>query len=167
MTKPDIIIMVGLPGTGKSTLLEKYVGKNTTILSTDANVLTLGKAQGITDYNTAWKKFIQQAEKQFWSDLTSLTTAGHNLVIDRTNLTRASRKRIFDIVRKSPHNYSVQAWVFGMDISPYEWMCRLAKRPDKTIPIDALMRMGSTFEFPSVDEGYTTIKISNRGTISV
>jgi hypothetical protein len=112
-------------------------------------------------YNEAWKTFVDQADKKFYDDLRHYVAAGtHDIIIDRTNMSVKTRKRLHDIINTNPV-FDVEAHVFGQDISAREWLRRLSTRPGKTIPINTLMLMANSYEKPTEAEGFRSIRFVN------
>lgn len=164
-----LIMLVGLPATGKSTWLRFYesameihyqwpttivTGNELVVLSTDNNVMQIKKAE--ETYDQAWPRVVNQADRKFFSDLDQCLEAHINIVIDRTNLSVNARKKI--ISRVNPAEYQIEAFVFGTDLPADLWQYRLASRPNKTIPTHVLDNMARSFQYPTKDEGFTSIQ---------
>ena len=86
-------VLVGLPGVGKSTYINNNKNPNVVVLSTDTIVEEMCVSQGIT-YTQGFKLFISEATSRFNKRLTNAIKNRSDIVIDRTNLTRASRQRV-------------------------------------------------------------------------
>lgn len=88
MVNPICFIMIGLPGSGKSTVAEYYAEKfNADILSTDNFIEYQADWFGLT-YNEAFSQFYPDAEKAFKANIANaLKDKSKNVIIDRTNLT--------------------------------------------------------------------------------
>lgn len=163
--------LVGVPAAGKSTyLLSDRISPrdymDAEVLSTDYIIEELAYNANFT-YDEAFPLLIKFAEKCFWNELEDLAEAGRELIIDRTNMSVKSRKRIFDVVTK--YDYECHAIVFPAP-EPTEWNRRLNSRPGKTIPLHIIDSMVNSFEMPTCEEGFTTVVINSegfvRGTIS-
>lgn len=152
MTKPICKILVGLPGVGKSTFIRNdlfdYVK-----LSTDDIISNIADMYDTT-YNKAFKDLITFADKIFWADIEYWAKDGDNIVIDRTNLSVKSRKKLIDLIK--PYGYTIDAIVFETP-EQSEWERRLASRPNKTIPPAILNNMLISYTVPTMDEGFDSI----------
>lgn len=156
--KKYFVMMVGLPGSGKSTLISQlkqqlpYV-----IVSTDDIFEQLGKQHGL-NYNQAFKQFdYKQIEKQMFDELKDALKAGKNVIVDQTNLTTKSRAKKLALV---PKDYYKIAYVFEIDED--ELKKRLQKRQQTTgkhIPEDVILQMKKSYQQPSKSEGFDEIKI--------
>lgn len=153
---PKCILLVGVPASGKSTFIDTWVDTNDyEILSTDNIIQSWAEQQGLT-YDQAFGDRIKIADREFWDSISSAADAGKNMVIDRTNLSVKSRKKIIDHVGKQ--GYEFEAYVFPTP-DAVEWEKRLNNRPGKTIPKNILASMKSNFNMPTEDEGFTLISI--------
>jgi predicted kinase len=162
MEKPICTFLVGVPASGKTSWItgELFV-KGTiplpSILSTDEIVEGIAEDYGYT-YNEIWKDAIQFAERVFFDTLKLEASYLNELVIDRTNLSVKSRKRIMD---KLP-GYEFHAIVFPVPEAA-EWLRRLESRPGKTIPPSTLLDMVKNFVPPTYEEGFTKITLNVDG----
>jgi len=86
---PKIVILMGLPGSGKSYVAD-YLNKNLgfTVLSGENISNALFKNDQNTDYNLVYKTLRQLAKK--------LLKEKYSIVIDGTNLKYSFRKQIYD-----------------------------------------------------------------------
>ena len=153
-------IMIGLPGSGKSTWIKENVfDKNTRIISSDNIIESIAKKQGLT-YNEAFSDNIEEATKQFWAEIDEATLSGVNIIIDRTNLTVASRRKIISRIPK----YYV---IVGINVSCNDSLVhsmRLATRKGKSIPTHIVQSMAHTYQSPTKDEGFSSITFLNTAT---
>lgn len=152
---PKCTILVGVPGSGKSTWLEQNAIDDSWIISTDATIHEIATQYGLT-YNDGFKTLIGFAERVMLNDLTMAAEAGDMIYIDRTNLSAKSRKKFIDFLK--PYGYIFEAVVFpepGSEALPEEeWKRRLANRPGKTIPDYVLESMADNYEIPLMSEGF-------------
>ena len=145
-------VLVGLPGVGKSTYINNNKNPNVVVLSTDTIVEEMCASQGI-NYTQGFKLFIDEATNRFNQRLTNAIKNRSDIVIDRTNLTRASRRRVMSHV---PKNYSKFAYYFPTPEKD-EWQRRLNSRPGKCIPQSVIDDMALSFQFPNKEEGFDAI----------
>jgi hypothetical protein len=101
--KPTIIISCGIPGSGKSTFLNKIASKYTTH-STD-DILT-DKESGLYNWS---KESLQKAHNQNLINAMETMKQNENIIIDNTNLDVASFK---DYLKNLPKNYKVIFLIF-------------------------------------------------------
>lgn len=154
---PKLYMLIGVPGSGKSTWL-KYMGLDReTVLSTDDKIEAAAAAQGKT-YNDVFKAEIAAAEKQMYKDAAEAFAADRTVIWDQTNITAKTRKKKLAIV---PEHYDVVAVYFATP-DDTELNRRLANRPGKTIPANIVMGMKSQLEEPTHDEGFVEIIYANR-----
>lgn len=147
-------ILVGLPATGKSTYsLYETLDFHYKILSTDSIVEEIGGRFGFT-YNEIWKYAINLATKIYNTNMDNCIKNNVSCFIDRTNLTKASRKIIIDKFKSN--GYRIEAIVFSKP-SDEEWERRLASREGKHISKDVLEAMEARYEEPELSEGIDEI----------
>lgn len=149
-------ILVGAPGCGKSTWIkEQEWVEDTCVASTDDIIDNISDEYGFT-YNQAFKDLIGFAEKVMWEDLRVAAEDGDPIIIDRTNMSRKSRKKFIDFLSK--YGYKFEAVVFP-NPDQDEWDRRLANRPGKTIPANVIRSMMASFQMPKHDEGFVNITV--------
>jgi predicted kinase len=150
MNKPTLLMLIGLPGTGKSTWFNDYLNleENYYVLSTDMYIESAAHNENTT-YDEAFDKHIKQATKELEVDVKYVRDCRADAVWDQTNLTVASRAKK---LAKLPNHKKI-AVVFECD--EVEHVRRLASRPGKTIPQHVLNNM--RLERPTKDEGFDEI----------
>ena len=153
---------VGTPASGKSTWIREEVNArnlypNPIVLSSDGIIEELCQAEGLT-YDEGFSKYIKRATAEFFQLLTVNLSLGKNVMVDRTNLTRTSRKKILDLV---PEDYKKVAIVFYCDPDIQDE--RLLSRPGKTIPPHVIKSMRGSYEPPELDEGFDSITYVTTG----
>lgn len=150
---PKCTLLVGVPGSGKSTwLLDREYIEDQYIASTDDIIEQIAFGFGMT-YDEGFKDLIKFAEKVMWKELADFAEDGERIYIDRTNLSVKSRKRFIDFLK--PYGYEFDAVVFATPETE-EWARRLY-RPGKTIPDHVLESMADNIEMPKKEEGFTKI----------
>ena len=155
---PKCTILVGVPGSGKSTWLIDNTTVSSKIVSTDNIIEGLANVYGFT-YNEIFSETIRFADMVMVKRMLEAAEAGLDLYIDRTNMTEKSRRQFINKLRK--YGYTFEAVVFpevgSVALSEFEWDRRLASRPGKTIPQETLYRMRSSYEIPLESEGFSKI----------
>lgn len=149
---PKCTILVGVPGSGKSTWFEKNKTATTAPVSTDNVIEFLGSLYGFT-YNEIFSETIRFADMVMVKRMLWNAEQGNDLVIDRTNMGKRHRKQFIDKLKK--YGYEFECVVFPTPDSK-EWERRL-NRPGKTIPQEAIDRMVASYEEPTEEEGFTKI----------
>jgi predicted kinase len=149
--KPKAYILIGLPGTGKSTWIKKQTwALGLTVVSTDAFVEDYARAQGKT-YSEVFESYMPRAVELMVEQVKAAKELGHTIIWDQTSTTIASRKRKFNMLGDK---YDMIAVVF-MSPDKEEWQRRLASRPGKVIPEHVLLDMQKNFEYPRYAEGFS------------
>jgi predicted kinase len=159
------IVLVGLPGSGKSTAARSMIHDSVFIYSTDAYIENLAAKSGKT-YDELFKDSYKAAAKHADAQLTQAIKDGKNIVWDQTNLSR--KKRLF-IVSAIPDGYVKECLCIQPPVTTKEYdelYARLDARQDKTISRKLISNMLQTYEEPSVDEGFKRVTITDiRGNI--
>lgn len=159
---PVAYIMVGIPGSGKSTLVHKIIrdmgdhGDQVFVYSTDNLVEEYSKAMGWT-YNFGFSKYIDRATKEMNSQLDLAMRENQEIIWDQTNLSAKKRKTLIDRLKKQ---YTVECHSVLMPAgdSQYEdWQFRLNNRPGKTIPAHVIESMSDSYVKPSLSEGFSAV----------
>lgn len=151
--KPKCHILVGVPGSGKSTWVKKSgYGNISRVLSSDDVIESIAQRYGFT-YDESFKALINFSQMVFNQHIDECLEHGYNTIIDRTNLTPKVRKQFIN--RFKQKGFEVVAVVFQTP-EEEEWKRRL-KRPGKTIPQDILNSMKNNFTVPTLDEGFDDI----------
>jgi len=167
MSKPICTVMVGLPASGKSTLvtskeqLYEKIDLPLFVYSTD-NILERTANQLGKTYNDVFEKHIKSAQTEADIGLAEAIKNGVDIVWDQTNLTVKKRRSIIDRMRRA--GYAVDCECFAApklvdDVA--EWNQRLHNRPGKTIPEHIIANMVKTYVVPTVDEGFECINYYN------
>lgn len=158
----NLEVLVGLPGSGKSTFLsftnDPEFGGDVFVYSTDNYIDAEAKRVGLT-YNDVFANHIGPATKHTDSVLDIAIAAGVDVYWDQTNM--ASKKRRY-ILSKFPKSYHKTCRCIAPPRTPEEWAelnRRLASRPGKTIPDHIVQAMADSYVEPELDEGFDYIVI--------
>lgn len=140
----DVILMVGLPGSGKSTFVEQYIPDNYVVISRDNLVEEYAQKHGIT-YDEAWKAedFDAVVDKQIRSTISEK----RSVVIDKTHMGPKSRRRS---LAPFPKSYAKTAVVITEDFDTI--VERSIARVGKTITDRVLRDMTLRFRPPTYDD---------------
>lgn len=151
MSKPVCYMMVGLPGSGKST----WAHDNFTdipIVSSDHWVQQLALVRGQT-YSQAFADVIDQATRLFDQEISDLIYQRQSFVWDQTNITVSVRRN--KLMRLRGYRVVAHAWL----LDEAELQRRQSLRPDKSIPQPVLQDMMSKYSIPSPDQGFDQVII--------
>ena len=153
MKMPNLYMLVGLPGTGKSYWINNKFEPtgNYHIASTDYYIEHIASHFRIS-YNEAFDA-IKFAEKMMYKDISTAITANLDIVWDQTNLTKKSRA---EKLKKIPDYYNKYCVNFLLPEKEI-WNHRLNNRPGKTIPWNVLNSMLTSKQDPTFDEGFKEI----------
>lgn len=155
---PTYTMLVGVPGSGKSTWLAKQNidWSNTIVASTDNIIELRAREQGKT-YSEVFQTEIKSATQQMNQMIQKAFAQGINVIHDQTNVSAKARAAKLAQV---PDTYRKVA-VFFPTPSDAEFKRRLASRPGKTIPANVVMGMKSQLEMPSEAEGFDEVIVVN------
>lgn len=136
--------MVGIPGSGKSTIAKRY-GDCTAVLSSDELRAVIGN--GESDQSVSGQVF-----RTLETMAAYFLARGQNVVIDATNITKAARLPFILIGRK--YKAFVQAWVVEVDVKTAKY--RNARR-ERVVPEDVIDKMAARLEIPTKEEGFDLV----------
>lgn len=151
MTRPTLKVLVGLPGTGKSTYRARWETENPegVVISTDDMVEAYAADHGLT-YSEAFPLIDMTDFEHRARGLTvAAAQAGRDILIDRTNLRRASRKAFTGCAM----GHRKIAVVFSPPRRVHQdWLEARAAATGKIIPEAVIETMRAGFEPPTADE---------------
>lgn len=162
----NLIIMVGVPGSGKSTIVNQLLttrryevgdDRPVTVLSTDDYIEAVAQSQGKT-YSDVFFTTIKDAEQHLYSMLDRAIQNDHHIIWDQTNLSTKKRKMIME---KVPSTYRRRAYVMVVDKETIVDRLYHRNNTGKVIPQTVIDSMFKQFEMPSVIEGFDCIRYIN------
>ena len=155
------IILVGIPGSGKSTQASKLAadlkeGKEKfEIISSDHYREMLFGDASIQEHGDVLFKCI-------YSDLETFLTSGKTVIFDATNVKYKDRKKALDIVKYAEKraNIKIQKQAYIMCTAIETCIDRDAKR-DKPVTAEVIWRFAKSYNCPQYFEGFDLIKFTN------
>jgi predicted kinase len=166
-------MLVGLPGTGKSTWTDRFKRKhiselneqsfktntpfqyNLSVISTDDIVQTIADQNRLT-YNQMFDNITYSFAEKITHKLAKFAFERNDIVIwDQTNLTAKSRGKKLALV---PSHYKKICIMFRIPDNLNE---RLQTRVGKNIPEDVMMNMIKSYQQPTITEGFDDIQSSS------
>lgn len=147
-------ILVGIPGSGKSTWITQQLALyDYKIISTDNYVEKFARRLNTT-YSEVFDSVIHRAIRLMFRALRNATANDKNIIWDQTSTSRKARAKKLRLL----DNYYTIAVVFSTPTDE-ELSRRLRTRPGKHIPGFVLKQMINQFTVPSLDEGFNEIII--------
>lgn len=153
---PNLVMMVGLPYSGKSYYTNNILKwKDYTKISSDEEIIRMAEASG-RPYNSVFKDVVcealQKAEKRFIGAL----RGSEDILIDQTNLTKASRARKLALV---PKEYT-KVCVYCPQPCAEELNRRIAERTSHMVPLNVMQAMLEIHQQPTIEEGFDWMYIA-------
>lgn len=146
--QPTLTVLVGLPGSGKSTYAKRMVDENlnTVWLSSDQiREKLFGDASCQQDPAKVFSIMQEEA--------VSLLDRGFNVIYDATSINRKSRAAILDKVPKHVKKECVIVW------APVDICIARDNERERTVGPAVIDKMLRRFEAPFYDEGFDVIKV--------
>lgn len=158
LTRPQFIMLCGVPTSGKSTYLANIPDIETyVVLSTDAYIDDCAVRSG-RGYSEIYSECIAEAQSHLNKELERAVRENLNIVWDQTNLTPKARKKKLSRI---PARYEkIGVW---FKISLEEALLRNQQRGGKVVPQRVIMQMMSVFIPPVISEGFANVAEKGSG----
>ncbi len=155
MNKPFVILLVGVPLSGKSTWIRNN-HPTTKVVSRDELVM---EVYGSDDYNAAFKEVDQkEVDRALDLRLKEVNTNKENVIVDMTNMVVSRRTKT---LRYFSDEYHKEVIVFPV-LETNEYERRNKERnvnENKWIPPFVITSMLNSYQEPTLDEGFDKITI--------
>ena len=146
--------LIGVPGSGKSTWIKNQDwAENCIVVSTDEFVEDYAKEVGST-YSEVFDDYMPTAVKLMADKVVRAREQGKDIIWDQTSTTEGARRKKFNMLPDYEH-IAVVFKTPEMD----ELKRRLESRPGKNIPSHVMVQMIRGFVMPTLDEGFTEIRV--------
>lgn len=147
--QPIAYMLVGIPGSGKSTFVREYLS-NIPYVSSDYYLEKWAKERGTT-YNDIFMNEVKNSQAEMYKDLDIMIAMKNDFIWDQTNIDKKTRAAK---LKKIPDFYRKVAVYFPVDLEVAK--SRNAAR-NRSIPSHVIESMHDKFEIPTLDEGFDTI----------
>jgi predicted kinase len=157
LMKPIAYMLVGVPGSGKSTWMEPFLARDYKLVSTDDYIEKNAAARGQT-YDEVFRQMIKPATAWMNNCAKAYTDACRQIIWDQTNLTPKSRRPKLDLLKAA--GYEVIAVAFECPAKELERRRLLrAEQTGKSIPPSVLETMTAQYVRPTRLEGFDKVII--------
>ena len=144
---PVCIMLVGLPGSGKSTFADN-ISKNIDVVIHLTDAIRKELFGDENDQQNPQLVF-ETAYKRIRRDLQE----GYNVVFDATNLRQKNRQMFLQYISDIPHRN-----ICVLMKTPFKECVRRNDMRERRVPRKVLFRMKKAMEFPTIQEGFEVIK---------
>jgi predicted kinase len=142
--KPELIMLIGLPGCGKSTIAQKYYADRK-IFSSDALRKELFDDEDCQDKN-------DELFKELHKRIREALKQGHDVIYDACNISYKRRMAFLQEMKKY-YGYATAMVI----MTPYEECVARQKERNRDVPEEVIFRMYKNFFFPQKYEGWDAI----------
>ena len=152
MNKPKLIVMVGIPGSGKSTFAQNYIkdANNMSTVWVSRDEVRYSLISGTDEYFAKEKDVF----KAFIKKINTVLAEGKDVIADATHINVQSRKKLLSSI--TVPDIQIEACV--MEASLQECLVNNEKREGMArVPKAAILRMYRQFEYPTFSEGFSSI----------
>ena len=147
-----LFMLMGTPGSGKSTFIQKHMNHGTDIwISRDAIRFSMIKEneEYFSKENEVFKKFIYE--------INLYLSEGKNVFADATHLNKQSRAKVLRALTVKPREVSV-IWL-QTPLNECIEHNELRRGTRSYVPVDQLTRMAYRLQMPTINEGINKVYI--------
>ena len=145
--RPEFLMLVGLPGSGKSTYIKNHFNTNLHVHSSDA---IREELTGNAEDQTVNAKVFEILHKRIKEDLKN----GISCVYDATNISWKKRKAFLESLK------NIDCWkICHVIATPYEICLNQNTQRDRVVPEHVIKRMYMNFDMPFYNEGWDDIEV--------
>lgn len=144
---PVCIMLVGLPGSGKSTFADN-ISKNIDVVIHSTDAIRKELFGDENDQQNPQLVF-ETAYNRIRRDLQE----GYNVIFDATNLRQKNRRMFLQYISDIPHRN-----ICVLMNTPFKECMRRNDMRERRVPRKVLFRMKKAMEFPTIQEGFEVIK---------
>ena len=155
---PKLIVMVGLPGSGKDFMIEnrlKISDGEWYIASTDAIIEEYAASVGKT-YSEVFDGQVKLATKRMEKEVQEAIKAGKNVIWNQTNMAATKRAKILSKFPKDRYERIAIVVMVDEDIHN-ERLRKRAELTGKSIPAFVIKNMRDQYVKPTLEEGFDDI----------
>lgn len=149
MSKPNLIVLQGIPGSGKTTYAKRLVHDNPNIDYYSSDDLRVEMFGNIDDQSHNGELF-NELQKRIKNSLIS----GHDVIFDATNINSNRRMNFLKDIK----NIDCYKKIIVMAI-PFEVCLRRNWSRERKIPDEVITRMYKSWQTPAKWEGWDEIKV--------
>ena len=150
MTFPTLKIIVGIPGSGKTTYCNTYIEThpNELVVHLSSDIIRKELLGDINDQSQNGRVFEEMKTRTL-----NYLDMGYTVLYDATNITRKDRESILNSCPKCVTKQAVVCW------APIATCIKRDMNRDRTVGKHVIDRMLKRFQAPYFDEGFTTIYV--------
>lgn len=164
MDKPEIIMLIGPPGSGKSTWIKNYLATQPamqySIISADDFIMKWAAQDGLgNDYDAAFRHYpLEKVVSALYGKASWCNTNQYSVIWDQTNLDKASRAGKLACFP----GYHRKAVVFEISEETLKQRRNSPERlaSNKVIPDEVLAGMALKFQAPDLEEFDEIMKVT-------
>lgn len=145
--KIKLIVMVGLPGSGKSTKRDELKYQNYAYISSDELRKVVAGSEEDQNHN-------QQVFDTFYKMLDWEMDHRYNTILDATNINMKARRRIFETIK--PYRDQIEVTAYVMNI-PIEEVIERDKSRERSVGIEVINKFLNNYQHPQKFEGFDHI----------